>query len=98
MAAAGTRSRPAGPGQDVAAQQPGVRRRADDRHGARVGHGGRDGAQADPLDDAQRPGELDRGGTERPPAIVRLRAGQDQQVATLDRASGAGAAPASSGS
>ena len=73
--------RAVGPGRHVAAQQPGPRRGAQDRHRRAYGHGRRDGAQADPLDDPEWPRELDRRRGQRLPAIVGLGAGQDEQVA-----------------
>ena len=46
--------------------------------------GGRDRAEADPLDDAEPSGELDDVGRERAPAVVGLRADEDEQVALVE--------------
>ena len=65
---------------DVTAKATGLRGRAEDRHVARVRDGRRDRPEADPLHDAEPVRQLDDGSGERLPSIVRLRAGQDEQV------------------
>jgi hypothetical protein len=48
-------------------------------------HRGRDRPEADPLGHAEPSRELDEIGGERPPPIIRLVTGEQQQVAPLDR-------------
>ena len=71
-------------GLHVALQQARLRGRPEDRHRPRVGDGGRDRPQADPLADLEALRELDCGVGKRAPAVVGLGPGQDEDVAPAD--------------
>ena len=73
-----------GAGRHFGPQQPGRGFRAEDRHGSGMRHGRGDRPEADPLGDAQTVGELDDGVGHGPPAIVRLRADEHEEVAVGD--------------
>ena len=95
-AAAGTRSSPAGPGWTSPRSRPGsdvVPRIGTSRV---CGTAAGIAPEADPLDDAEPPGELDQAVRERLPAVVGLRPGQDEQVACRRTARGGRRAPARS--
>ena len=80
----GTRRMPAGPAGTSAFSRPGRGFGAEDRHGSGVRHGRGDGPEADPLGDAEAVGELDDGVGHGPPAVVRLRADEHEEVAVGD--------------
>ena len=87
---------PGGPGRTSALSRPGADSVPDDRHRPGVRHRGRDGPEADPLGDAEALDDLDDRGGELAPAVVRLGAGEDEDVALGEPASGASSARARS--
>ena len=78
---------PCRPRLDVAEEQARLGRRPEDVRRARVGHGSGDRPEADPEPDAELFGDLDDRCRELPPPEIRLGAGQDEQVATVDSGS-----------
>ena len=79
-AADGTRRIPVGPAVTPPRNRPASDSVPRGRHRARVGNGGRDGAEADPAARAEALEDRHDGVGEQVPAVVRLATGQDQQV------------------
>ena len=75
---------PAGPAMTSPRSSPGEASVPMIGTGPGVRDGGRDGTQADPLDDAEPAGQLDHVGRERAPAVVGLGADEHEQVALVE--------------
>src|SRR4051794_40351707 len=69
-----------GPGQHASAEEAISRRGPEDGHGAGMRHGRRDRAEADPARHAEQPQQLDGVVREAVPAVVGLRAREDEEV------------------